>query len=61
MTELLSQKVKRLTRALQRIADLPDPDKLTRPYKKSPKQIAILALKHRPRSPQGITGERQDG
>ena len=46
MKELITHKLARLMRALQRIADLPEPEKLTRPYKRSPKQIAIAALRH---------------
>lgn len=42
-----AREIKRLRKALQRIADLPDPDHLTRPYRRTPKQIAIAALKHR--------------
>lgn len=41
----LSGEVGQLERALQRIADLPPPDKLTRPYRQTPQRIAILALK----------------
>lgn len=39
------REIKRMKRALQRIADLPEPDKLSRPYRHTPKQIAIHALK----------------
>lgn len=47
MSELITRKVNRLTRALQCIADLPEPDKLTRPYKRTPKRIAIAALRYK--------------
>jgi hypothetical protein len=43
-----AKEIDRLRRALQRIADLPSPDKTTRPLRRTPKQIAIAALKHRP-------------
>jgi hypothetical protein len=39
--------VMRLRAALQRIADLPPPEHLTRPYKRTPQKIAIAALKRR--------------
>lgn len=42
-----AKEIERLRRALQRIADLPPPDKLTRPYRHTPKQIAIAALRRR--------------
>lgn len=44
---LAADEIERLRRALQRIADLPPPDKTTRPYKRSPQRIAIAALKYR--------------
>ena len=39
------QRIEQLIRALQRIADLPPPEHLTRPYKRTPQQIAISALR----------------
>lgn len=44
-----AKEIERLRRALQRIADLPPPEKATRPYRNSPQQIAIAALKKRSR------------
>lgn len=40
-----AREIDRLRRALQRIADLPPPDKATRPYRRTPQQIAIAALR----------------
>lgn len=40
-----AKEIKRLRRALQRIADLPEPDKATRPLRRTHKQIAIAALR----------------
>lgn len=48
--EPLEREISRLKRALQRIADLPPPEHLTRPYKRTPQQIAITALRKRPSS-----------
>lgn len=43
--ETLEQEAARLKRALQHIADLPPPERQTRPYKRSPQRIAIAALR----------------
>jgi hypothetical protein len=40
-----AKEIERLRKALQRVADLPPPDKTTRPYRRSPQQIAIAALR----------------
>lgn len=40
-----AREIERLRKALQRVADLPPPDKATRPYRQTPQRIAINALK----------------
>lgn len=45
MAEHCDRRIEAARKALQRIADLPPPDKLTRPYRQTPQKIAILALK----------------
>lgn len=43
--EALQAEVIRLRRALQRVADLPPPHALKKPLKRSPRRIAIVALR----------------
>lgn len=46
-----AHEIERLRKALQKIADLPPPEHLRRPYKRSPQRIAISALKHGSKPP----------